>query len=245
MLYLETLDSSTYDLLKQLQAEDLLRTTYLVGGTSIAIRKGYRKSVDLDLFMQEDFDAERLSLFLQKKYNFKETFKRENTLKGDINHIKIDIISYNYVFIQEPEVEDGIRMLSIPDIIAMKLSAISGNGMRVKDFVDIAFLSQDYSLEQMIEFYIQKYPNSNPIGVMLGINYFDEIDFTDPVNLIRYEYDWKYIEKRLLQMTKNYKKVFSVCPYPISKLKESFKQKLPSVVKKDNLISKKGKSRHP
>ncbi len=32
-------------------------------------------------------------------------------------------------------------MLSIRDIAAVKLSAIAGNGTRLKDFIDVAFLS--------------------------------------------------------------------------------------------------------
>ena len=212
MLHLETIEPSTFKLLKSLQNEEYLHAAYLVGGTSLALRKGYRKSVDLDLFLKEEFDAEQLSILLQQKYGFKETYKRGCTLKGDIENVKIDIIRYDYDFIREPENNDGIRMLSIPDIIAMKLSVISDNGTRVKDFVDIAFLSKEYSLEEMIGFYSSKFPNSNAINPMIAITYYEDIDHTDPVNLIGYEYDWKHIETRLMQMTKNFQKRFSEYP---------------------------------
>lgn len=214
MLRLETVEPSTLELLKKLQNETDLQTTYLVGGTSIALRNGYRKSVDLDLFLKDEFDAEQLSLLLQEKYGFRETFKRNNTLKGDIGNVKIDIIRYDYNFIQTPETIDGVRMLSIPDIIAMKLSAISGNGTRVKDFVDIAFLSTEYSLEEMMSFYEMKFPNANVVGPMMGITYYNDIDHSDPVNLIGYEYSWKYIEGRLLHMTKNYRNRYPEPPCP-------------------------------
>jgi predicted nucleotidyltransferase component of viral defense system len=51
---------------------------------------------------------------------------------------------------------DNIRLASIEDIAAMKLSAITGRASR-KDFVDIYFLLIKYSLKELVEFYNQKY----------------------------------------------------------------------------------------
>lgn len=39
----------------------------------------------------------------------------------------------------------------------MKINAIEGRGSR-KDFVDIYFLLQHYTLQQILDFYRQKYP---------------------------------------------------------------------------------------
>lgn len=217
MLYLNTVESSTLELLKKLQNEELLKDTYLVGGTSLALRKGYRKSIDLDLFTRTDFDAEEISLHLQDKYGFKETFRRNYTLKGDINKVKIDILKYDYEFIETPELIDGIRMLSIPDIIAMKLAVISDTGTRVKDFVDIAFLSQEYSLKEMLSFFSSKYPNSNPMGPLTGINYYEDIDHSDPVNLIGFTYRWENIKERLEKMVVNYERPMYLSPCPKEK----------------------------
>ncbi|MGM9735325.1 MAG: nucleotidyl transferase AbiEii/AbiGii toxin family protein [Candidatus Cryptobacteroides sp.] len=214
MLHKETIEPMTLELLKTLQKEIDLQNTYLVGGTSIALRKGYRKSVDIDLFLREDFNAEELSFNLYNKYGFHETFRRNNTLKGDINNIKLDIIKYDYNFISKPEIIENIRMLSIPDIIAMKLAVISDSGTRVKDFVDIAFLSTEYSFTEMLSFFKTKYPHSNELGPCKGLIYFDDIDHSDPVNLIGYQYDWKFIEERLTRMSIQCNKKFSEYPCP-------------------------------
>lgn len=58
---------------------------------------------------------------------------------GHINGIKVDFVRHNYPWIVPPQRIDGITMASLPDIAAMKLNAIVGNGSRLKDFVDIAF----------------------------------------------------------------------------------------------------------
>ena len=54
MLHQETVEPRTLELLKQLQAEPLLQSFNLVGGTALALRIGHRKSIDLDLFTTEE-----------------------------------------------------------------------------------------------------------------------------------------------------------------------------------------------
>lgn len=46
MLHLETVEPGTLELIRQLQED--IPSSFLVGGTSLALRKGYRKSVDID-----------------------------------------------------------------------------------------------------------------------------------------------------------------------------------------------------
>ncbi|WP_010419577.1 nucleotidyl transferase AbiEii/AbiGii toxin family protein [Anaerophaga thermohalophila] len=56
MLYLETIDAATLELLKQLQAKPAFKNLRLVGGTALALQMGHRKSIDLDLFGKVDAD---------------------------------------------------------------------------------------------------------------------------------------------------------------------------------------------
>jgi predicted nucleotidyltransferase component of viral defense system len=48
-------------------------------------------------------------------------------------------------------------MLSVEDIVAMKLNAIYVSGQRLKDFIDIYYLLDEYSVEEMISFYRKKF----------------------------------------------------------------------------------------
>jgi hypothetical protein len=60
MLYLETVESSTLELLKKMQKLPVLNNTRLVGGTALALQLGHRKSIDLDFFGTIDCEVEFL-----------------------------------------------------------------------------------------------------------------------------------------------------------------------------------------
>lgn len=208
MLHKETVEPGTLELLKRLQSEPLLTSFNLVGGTALALRIGHRKSVDLDLFTREKFDLEELKSMLIEKYGFKSAFERGHTLKGFIDGVMIDCIRFDYPYLQNPDILEGVRLESIPDIIAMKLNAIAQNGTRIKDFIDIATLSALYSFDEMLDFYLSKFPNSNIIVPLKSILYFEEIDFNEPIVMMIGEFNWDKVAKRLQEMNRYSKKIF-------------------------------------
>ena len=201
MLHKETIETGTLELLKSLQSEPLLASFNLVGGTSLALRLGHRKSVDLDMFSKEDFDLREVKELLVNKYDLKVGYEKGKTLKGFIGKVMVDLIRYDYPHIQPIETEDGIRLESLPDIVAMKLSSICDNGSRIKDFIDIAHLSNLYSFEEMLQFYTQKFPSSNPIVPTKSLVYFDDIIFDEDIVMMQGDFDWKVIANRLNEMT--------------------------------------------
>ena len=208
MLHKETVETSTFELLKKLQAEPLLSTFNLVGGTSLALRLGHRKSVDLDLFSKEDFDLQEVKELLVNKYDFKVGYEKGKTLKGFIGKVMVDLIRYDYPHIQPVETEEGLRLESLPDVVAMKLSSICDNGSRIKDFIDIAHLSAVYSFAEMLGFYSQKYPNSNLIMPAKALVYFNDINFNESVVMMQGQFDWNKIAKRLDEMAAHPEKRF-------------------------------------
>ncbi len=212
MLHTETVAEQTLELLKKLEAENIMANFNLAGGTSLSLYLGHRISVDLDLFTPESFNAVQLEEFLADKYNFRTDFMERNTLKGTINGIKIDCITHSYDYLEKPYTESGIRLYSMEDIIAMKLSAIADNGSRLKDFIDIAFLSTRFPFNSMLRMYERKFPKSNVIRPFKAITYFDDIDFEENIIMLNGEYNWKLIERRLVDMTKIQNKVFESFP---------------------------------
>lgn len=201
MLYKETIDIKTLRLLVELQKEPMLQSFNLVGGTALALHLGHRKSVDLDFFTSESFDLNEICSLLIEKYDFKVSYARSQTLKGFINGIKIDFIRFNYPHLFPCDVIEDIRIESVPDIIAMKLLSITDNGSRIKDFVDIAYLSSYYSLDEMLEFYVKKIPNTNKVMPLKALTYFNDIDFNESVVMMNSDYDWQKIADRLIKMT--------------------------------------------
>lgn len=207
-------EKKTFELLKSLMSEETFSDFFLVGGTALALRLGHRKSIDIDMFTRNDIPVNETQKFLSEKYNFREEFREKNTLKGDIAGVKVDFIKYDYPLLKPFEVNPyNIRIASNEDIIAMKLSAITDSGSRVKDFTDIAFLSKLYSLNEMLDFYKTKFDGANIFSVTKALVYFDDIDFSnEPVNLIKGKFDWKKIESRLVNMVKNPEKKYEQFP---------------------------------
>lgn len=167
MLHTETVEGTTLELLRRLQSESMLDSFCLTGEIALALYLGHRKSIDLDLFTPYPFDVLLLKDFLETKYGFRTDFLEKNTLKGSINGVKIDCITHAYERLGNPCMEDGIRLYALEDIVAMKLSAIADNDSRLKDFIDIAFLSTRLSFYSMLKCYEHKFPKSNVIRPIL------------------------------------------------------------------------------
>ena len=73
MLQEETVEKETLQLLINLQNEPLLGSCRLVGGTSLALQIGHRKSTDLELFTTERFDFDETFAMLSDKYGLQAT----------------------------------------------------------------------------------------------------------------------------------------------------------------------------
>lgn len=212
MLQTTTVETRTLELLKQVQSSPELSKFHLAGGTALALYLGHRKSVDLDLFTPYPFDTARLEHFLVTAFGFQGDYSEQNTLKGRISGVKVDCITHPYPLLQKPLEEDGMRLYSQPDIIAMKLAAIADNGSRLKDFIDIAYLSTRYSFQEMLGFYAQMFPSASLFRPLKGITFFDDIDHEEAIVMLEETYSWQKIADRLHAMTASQSKVFASSP---------------------------------
>ena len=198
----------TFLLTQELQVHPTLKEFHLVGGTALTLQLGHRNSIDIDLFTQNDFDANNLLSLLKKKYSIEERYIGNNTIIVFIENIKVDFIKHNFPYVNPPISEEGIRFLSKEDIAAMKLNAISQSGKRLKDFIDIYFLLRHFSFGSMIDFFQIKYPQTNPLIPIKAINYFDDIDETiDPPKLLS-PLPLSEIKKRIQSATLHPHKIF-------------------------------------
>lgn len=198
MLHKETIEPSTLDLIKNLQSKDYLEGFYLVGGTALALYFGHRTSVDIDIFANFSFDAAQMLENVQQDFPLQLFHTSSNTLKGSINKINIDIISHRYPYLNQPSFIDGLGLLSEPDIIAMKLNAISTSGQRSKDFIDIYFALDKYNISDMISFYQQKYNQKGDMHVLKSLIYFEDVDLSDwPVLLREKHLKWDKVKVKI------------------------------------------------
>ena len=176
MLQLQTVFPDALELLKKLSSRPEMSGLRLVGGTALALQYGHRQSIDLDFFGTLAVEQDDIIEMFSSMDSFTIHNRTKRILQGALRGIKVDVIDYSqYPWIDAAIVEDGITLASPRDIAAMKINAIEGRGTR-KDFVDIYFLLQHYSLSQMLDFYTQKYPNYSLFRALLSLTYFDDAE---------------------------------------------------------------------
>ena len=120
----------------------------------------------------------------------------------------MDLIRHDYPDVKPRIQEDGIRLYGMEDIAAMKLSTIGDNGTRLKDFIDVAYLSGYLSLKEMLSAFEIKYPQTNPYRALKGLNYYDDIRFSERIDLLGNDFNWGDIATRLSDMTREENKRF-------------------------------------
>jgi len=171
MLHYKTVEPDTLELLKSLMDKTYLKQFTLVGGTALSLQIGHRKSVDLDLFTTEDFETNDIIPLLTNDYELKIIFQNPKTLICSINNIKVDFIRFKYKIIRSLVLIDNLRLMSVDDIAAMKLDAITGRGKK-KDFFDLYYLLKKYSLKKLFDLFLEKYPHQTLFHVAKSMSYF-------------------------------------------------------------------------
>lgn len=186
MLHREAVPPGTLDLLKRLCAHAGTEGFALVGGTSLALRFGHRTSVDLDFFRPEKFDNKIVSASLAVDFpSFQLTNDNNNGMMAFIEDMKVDFVTYAYPLLHPYETIEGVRMMSLADVVAMKLGAISNRGAK-KDFYDLHTLLKELGLEEILHCYALKFPNHDPMIPLRSMIYFDDAEDTEtPKTLIK------------------------------------------------------------
>ncbi|MDZ4666402.1 MAG: nucleotidyl transferase AbiEii/AbiGii toxin family protein [bacterium] len=204
MLHYETIDTELLELLKKIQTIQDFSELRLVGGTSLALQYGHRKSVDIDLFGKLDLNAEEISEILSNCGSVTQIKRSANINIFEIAGIKVDIVNYHYPWLK-PHIDiDGLRLAQAEDIAAMKISAITGRGTK-KDFVDLFELLNHFSLEDILSFYKSKYADGSSYLALKCMSYFDDAENNpDPIMLTAFS--WTQIKKKIESEVNTYLK---------------------------------------
>lgn len=123
-----------------------------------------------------------------------------------VNNFKVDLVDYSYPLIAPIKKIDNLRLISKEDIAAMKLNAIADRGSK-KDFIDLYFLLQYFSLEEMLKFYKAKYDDGNVFLVLKSLNYFEDAEEQITPKMFA-DFDWgkakSFIIMELNKLLNNY-----------------------------------------
>lgn len=201
MLSYQTVDVHTLELLRQLSAEPAFSAMRLVGGTSLALQYAHRTSVDLDFF--GTFDADTPFSGILRRYGQLTIIKESPKIKVYLlDGIKIDFVYYDYPWIESPLKVDVLTLATPPDIAAMKVNAIEGRGSK-KDFIDLYYLLQHYTLAEILDFYKQKYPDHSVFRALMSMSYFDDADM-QPTPRLFGQVSWDEMKKFILNQLRHH-----------------------------------------
>lgn len=175
MLSYHTVEPHTLELLKRLSGKDFLSESRLVGGTALALQYGHRMSIDLDFFGKIETDNIDIKEQLQDVGKLSVIKESRNINVFVIDGVKVDFINYPYQWIDEAVVDETVLLASPRDIAAMKVNAIEGRGSK-KDFIDLYFLLQHYSIQDILGFYAKKYPEYSIFRALMSLTYFEDAE---------------------------------------------------------------------
>ncbi len=154
-------------ILDQVAQNDFLRSSfYFTGGTALSsIYLHHRYSEDLDFFTPEQFDQQTILSIMQDwggKHGF--TFQAEfievvhkfllTFPNGEM--LKVDFARYPYRRIEEGKIIDMLNVDSLSDIATNKLFTVTQRD-NAKDFVDLYFLLETFTLWDLREGVRQKF----------------------------------------------------------------------------------------
>jgi predicted nucleotidyltransferase component of viral defense system len=201
---------------------------YLAGGTALTLfhLDHHRQSDDLDFFTK-DFNSGRVLKIIEGlKVDIKENviqtgqelsdkFAKMMTYNIEYNPdfaIKLDFVEDVLPFIEGYKNENGINVLSAPDIYLRKLYAVSGiksgqgqlgeakfrgGRQEAKDLFDIYYLSEDW--HKLGDFVINHCPRVIVEGVIVWFNTFDRRAMKEGLSKIKTKkvIEFSQIEKHL------------------------------------------------
>lgn len=185
-MHAATLSTHALDQLDILGTSGIMRNSYLAGGSALALQLGHRKSYDFDFFTSQALLAKDLSAQLARLGTFVVTLlEPPHTLIGEFNEVKFSVFRYTYPMLHPLITYHHVSLASVPDITAMKLTAITGRATK-RDYIDLFVIAKHYSLDQMFGWYDQKFGNlGNNLYVLIkALGYLDDAESDDMPQMI-------------------------------------------------------------
>jgi len=176
-MFTKALLPGTIRAIKLVSPISIVKKSYLAGGTALALYQEHRISVDLDFFTQQEFDENVLSSELKTLPDFREDGIAWKTVWGRVGQTKFSLFYYNYPLIKKTTQFEGVQIIGKEDIAAMKIHALEDRGTK-RDFFDLFFLAKEFTLEEMLGYYDQKYGvlQEHVYMILRSLNYFADAE---------------------------------------------------------------------
>ena len=197
MLQTQTVVPELMELLKKIMSEKLFSDFNLVGNTALALQIGHQNSIDIDLFGNSEINS---ALFLEKLSEFGDVqvaLSTKNLLITKINNVKVDFVNYKFPLLSNTLIVDNIRMISTKDIAAMKFNAIAMRGSK-KDFIDLYFLLNEFSIKEIFLFYEEKYKNNSIFTIQKSLTFFEDADSQQHPKMYL-DFNWEICKQKIIE----------------------------------------------
>ena len=133
-------------------------------------------------------------------------FEKNQTMLFTIEDVKTDFVLYPFPWTKPFDMIEGMRLLSINDIIPMKLQAMSNRNAK-KDYWDIAALLKQYSLDEMLQLFKIKFPQIDTGFIIHSLTDFEKADTElDPDTYVNIT--WDEIKIQLIMEVRKYTEGF-------------------------------------
>jgi len=99
-------------------------------------------------------------------------------------------------------ISDSIRIASLPDIAAMKLSAIAQRGSK-KDFFDLYELLQMYDLAELFGFFRIKFPSIDPFHILRSLTWYEDAEKEKDPKLLK-AITWNQVKSGITESVKKF-----------------------------------------
>ena len=155
----------------------------------------YNTRQSLDLFGTIEADSLEIRETLEESHTVSVVKESKNIHIYLVDGVKVDFVNYRYSWIDEAVIDSDITLASVKDIAAMKIAAVIGRGTK-KDFIDIDILLRSFTLQELLELYLQKYPDGTLFIAMKSLTYFEDAE-SDPMPFMFEETDWEDVKTRI------------------------------------------------
>jgi len=203
--FIETLPQATAVLIDQFQEkpQSFLHNFYLSGGTALSLQLGHRESEDLDFFSQDIFNPQQLERELSRFGQLSQTELAPGTVNTFLQGVKLQFLEYPYPLLESTKAFNQIALSSVLDIACTKLQTIGMRGSK-KDFIDLYFLLERYSLSELFSATEKKYSqvNYSQTHILKSLVYFGDAE-NQPMPRMHKKVDWEDIKSTIIEKIKN------------------------------------------
>lgn len=178
-------------------------SAYLVGGTALTVHLLHRESRDLDFFLEIPEDLMALADAFETAGSVVFDQRDDRTINCLFNATKIQVLeAASQQLLQPTTAVGGIRVASIPDILATKLKVLGERG-ELRDYFDIMFIEDaaGVRVEDGLTWALDKYNPSDRSGfighTIRALGHTDDVN-DDPSLPVAREVIEAYWAKRVL-----------------------------------------------